>query len=243
VLEQNAYKGAYVNTGETIFTIANPRYLWAKLDAYESDFAWLRLGQQAEFETDSYPGRTFKGKVTYLDPFFQKETRTFKVGVLYMDSKIELKPNMLVRGVIHARMTADGVGRPGKNTKENAPLVIPESAPLITGKRAIVYIEAPGKPGTFVAREVTLGPRTKGYYVVRHGLHEGEKVVVNGNFKIDSAVQILAKPSMMEHTGGEAMTMQHQHGQTPAMDMEMKMAPKSDGPRKGQQHEMYRGRD
>ena len=243
VLEQNAYKGAYVNTGETIFTIANPRYLWAKLDAYESDFAWLRLGQQAEFETDSFPGRTFKGKVTYLDPFFQKETRTFKVGVLYMDSKIELKPNMLVRGVIHARMTADGVSRPGKNTKENAPLVIPETAPLITGKRAIVYVEAPGKPGTLVAREVALGPRARGYYVVLGGLHEGEKVVVNGNFKIDSAVQILAKPSMMEHPGGEAMTMQHQHGQTPAMDMEMKMAPKSDGPRKGQQHEMYRGRD
>jgi Cu(I)/Ag(I) efflux system membrane fusion protein len=243
VLEQNAYKGAYVNTGETIFTIANPRYLWAKLDAYESDFAWLRLGQQAEFETDSYPGRTFKGKVTYLDPFFEKKTRTFKVGVLYMDSKIQLKPNMLVRGVIHARMTADGVGRPRKNTKEKAPLVIPESAPLITGKRAIVYVETPGKPGTFEAREVTLGPRTKGYYVVRHGLHEGENVVVNGNFKIDSAVQILAKPSMMEHAGGAAMSGHQQHGGTQVMDMEMKMEPKSDGPRKGQQHKMYRGHD
>ena len=245
VLEQNAYKGAYVNTGETIFTIANPRYLWAKLDAYESDFAWLRLGQQAEFETDSYPGRTFKGKVTYLDPFFEKETRTFKVGVLYIDSKTRLKPNMLVRGVIHARMTADGVGRPRKNAKEKAPLVIPESAPLITGKRAIVYVETPGKPGTFEAREVTLGPRTKGYYVVRHGLNEGENVVVNGNFKIDSAVQILAKPSMMEHAGGAAMSGHPQHGGTQVMDMdmEMKMEPKSDGPRKGQQHEMYRGHD
>ena len=241
VLEQNAYKGAYVNTGETIFTIANPRYLWAKLDAYESDFAWLRLGQQAEFETDSYPGRTFKGKVTYLDPFFEKETRTFKVGVLYIDSKIELKPNMLVRGVIHARMTADGVGRLRKNAKENAPLGVTESAPLITGKRAIVYVEIPGKPDTFEAREVLLGPRAKGYFVVRHGLDEGEKVVVNGNFKIDSAVQILAKPSMMEHPGGEAMSGHRQHGGTQVMDMEMKMEPKSDGPRKGQQHEMYGG--
>ena len=245
VLEQNAYKGADLNTGETIFTIANPRYLWAKLDAYESDFAWLRLGQQAEFETDSFPGRTLKGKVTYLDPFFEKETRTFKVGVLYMDSKIQLKPNMLVRGVIHARMTADGVGRPRKNTKEKAPLVIPESAPLITGKRAIVYVETPGKSGTFEARAVTLGPRTKGFYVVRHGLQEGDKVVVNGNFKIDSAVQILAKPSMMEHTGGETMTMHKDQGAAPAMDMkmEMKKKPKSDEPRKGQQHEMYRGHD
>ena len=243
VLEQNAYKGAYRNTGETIFTIANPRYLWAKLDAYESDFAWLRLGQQAEFKTDSYPGRTFKGKITYLDPFFEKETRTFKVGVLYIDSKIQLKPNMLVRCVIHARMTADGVGRPGKNAKEKAPLVIPESAPLITGKRAIVYVEISGNPGTFEGREVLLGPRAKGYYVVQHGLNEGEKVVVNGNFKIDSAVQILAKPSMMEHEAGKPMTGHLQHGGPQVMDMEMKMKiePKSDVPRKGQQHKMYGG--
>jgi hypothetical protein len=68
-------------------------------------------------------------------------------------------------------------------------------------------------------------------------------VVVNGNFKIDSAVQILAKPSMMEHAGGAAMSGHQQHGGTQVMDMEMKMEPKSDGPRKGQQHEMYRGHD
>jgi hypothetical protein len=61
-------------------------------------------------------------------------------------------------------------------------------------------------------------------------LQEGEKVVVNGNFKIDSAVQILAGSSMMEHKGGEAMTMQHQPGETPSMDM--KMAPKSGEPAK-----------
>ena len=77
--------------------------------------------------------------------------------------------------------------------------------------------------------------------MVRHGLQEGEKVVVNGNFKIDSAVQILAKPSMMDHKGGEAMTMHRHQGESPAMDMDMK--PKSDAPRKGQQHEMYRGHD
>ena len=111
-------------------------------------------------------------------------------------------------------------------------LVIPETAPLITGKRAVVYVEVAGKPGTYEGREVLLGPRAKGYYVVRQGLQEGEKVVVNGNFKIDSAIQILAKPSMMEHTGGEPMTMQHQHGETPAMDMEMKMAPPSEKPEK-----------
>ncbi|HUT33479.1 MAG TPA: efflux RND transporter periplasmic adaptor subunit [Planctomycetota bacterium] len=78
------------------------------------------------------------------------------------------------------------------------PLVIPASAPLITGTRAIVYIEVPdAKKPTFVGRQVVLGPRAGDYYLVRHGLQEGERVVTQGNFRIDSALQILARPSMM----------------------------------------------
>jgi Cu(I)/Ag(I) efflux system membrane fusion protein len=181
---------------------------------------------------DAFPGETFTGTVQYLDPEFDPQTRTFKVGVLYTDPGKRLRPNMLVRAVIRSTMTADGVGRPGKDAKEKAPLVIPETAPLITGKRAIVYVQTPGQPGTFEARAVALGPRAKGYFVVLGGLHEGEKVVVNGNFKIDSAVQILAKPSMMDHKGGQPMTMDRHQGVTPAMDMEMKMAPPGGKPEK-----------
>jgi Cu(I)/Ag(I) efflux system membrane fusion protein len=82
------------------------------------------------------------------------------------------------------------------------PLVIPATAPLITGKRAVVYVEVPGKEGTYEGREIVLGPRSGDYYLVREGLSEGERVVVNGNFKIDSAIQILAKPSMMSPEEG-----------------------------------------
>lgn len=216
VLEQNAFKGSYVNTGETIFNIANPRYMWARLDAYESDFPWIRIGQTAEFETDAFPGETFSGKVTYLDPYFDPNTRTFKVGVLYMDPKARLKPNMLVRCSLQAQLTAEGVRIPGRQGHEKAPLVIPETAPLITGKRAVVYVEVPHQPDTYESREVMLGPRAKGYYVVKAGLHKGERVVVNGNFKIDSAVQILAKPSMMEPDGGQATGGDHHSGMQPA---------------------------
>ncbi len=77
------------------------------------------------------------------------------------------------------------------------PLVIPASAPLITGKRAVVYVTVPGKKGKYEGREIVLGPRAGDYYIVKSGLKEGEKVVVNGNFKIDSEMQLLAKPSMM----------------------------------------------
>ncbi len=82
--------------------------------------------------------------------------------------------------------------------EQQAPLVVPASVPLITGKRAVVYVKVPGadKP-TFEGRTVQLGPRAGDHYLVRSGLHEGELVVTNGSFKIDSALQIKAQPSMM----------------------------------------------
>ena len=88
------------------------------------------------------------------------------------------------------------------DTPKETPLVIPASAPLITGARAVVYVQVPGarKP-TYEGREVVLGPRAGDYYIVKSGLAEGEIVVTNGNFKIDSALQIQAKPSMMNPEG------------------------------------------
>jgi Cu(I)/Ag(I) efflux system membrane fusion protein len=102
-------------------------------------------------------------------------------------------------------VSADEVGG------DEAPLVIPASAPLITGKRAVVYVQVPEAESTFEGREVLLGPRAGDYYLVEEGLQEGELVVVNGAFKIDSALQILAKPSMMSPEGG-APPPGHQHG-------------------------------
>jgi len=76
-----------------------------------------------------------------------------------------------------------------------------------------VYVKKPETQApTFEGREVVLGPRAGRYYIVESGLNEGEQVVVNGNFKIDSALQIVGKPSMMNPEGG-AMPAGHQHGQ------------------------------
>ncbi|MFT7653917.1 MAG: Cu(I)/Ag(I) efflux system membrane fusion protein [Limisphaerales bacterium] len=83
------------------------------------------------------------------------------------------------------------------------PIVIPASAALLTGQRAVVYVEDPhaDRP-TYVGREVVLGARAGADYIVLSGLSEGDLVVVSGNFKIDSALQIQAKPSMMNPDGG-----------------------------------------
>lgn len=94
---------------------------------------------------------------------------------------------------------ASSLGYVGETPSDgDAPLLIPVSAPLITGKRAVAYVEIPTDEGPlFEGREVELGPRAGDFYVVRSGISEGELVVSNGAFKIDSELQIQAKPSMM----------------------------------------------
>jgi Cu(I)/Ag(I) efflux system membrane fusion protein len=106
---------------------------------------------------------------------------------------------------------AEELGFASASTTE-APLVVPSSAVLQTGKRAVVYIEKPdAESPTYIGREITLGPRAGDFYIVTNGLDEGERVVTQGAFKIDSALQIQAKPSMMNPDGGGAPP-SHDHG-------------------------------
>ncbi len=96
---------------------------------------------------------------------------------------------------------AEDLGVAGDPTPYEEPLVVPKTAVLVTGTRAVVYVKVPDteKP-TFEGREITLGLRAGDLYIVRAGLDEGDEVVTNGVFKIDSAMQIAAKPSMMMPT-------------------------------------------
>ncbi len=101
-------------------------------------------------------------------------------------------------------VTTESLGYVVAKEPNEAPLVIPASAPLITGTRAVVYVRLEGKEKpTFEGREIVLGPRAGDYYLVKEGLSEGEQVVTKGNFKIDSALQIQAKPSMMSPKDGK----------------------------------------
>ena len=99
---------------------------------------------------------------------------------------------------------AESLGYVGQEPRVgDKPLVIPASAPLLTGKRAVVYVAVPDKEKpTYEGREIVLGPRAGDYYVVAHGLEEGERIVTKGSFKLDAELQIRAKPSMMTPDGG-----------------------------------------
>jgi Cu(I)/Ag(I) efflux system membrane fusion protein len=199
VIQKDILEGMYVKTGERIYTIADLSRVWVVLEAYESDLPWVKLRQDVEFQTDAYPGEIFKGKVVYIDPIVNEKTRTVKVRLDVPNPKGKLKPGMFVRASKQSAVKGD-----------QGSLVIPASAPLITGKRAIVYVQIPGKEGTYEGKEIVLGPRAGDHYIVRSGLVEGELVVTKGNFKIDSAVQLQAKPSMM-NPQGEKTRHRHAH--------------------------------
>ena len=375
VIHKNAREGMYVTTGSRIYTIADLTTMWVKLDAYESDLAWLRYGQKVHFNTEAYPGNPFTGTISFIDPILTDRTRTVKVRLIVPNTDGRLKPGMFVRAVARSQVAAGGkvmdaalagkwISRhhpeiikdgPGTcdicgiplvrtedlgyvsadPTKADKPLVIPVSAALVTGTRAVAYVkidpsplhldsvtklkwpdliadlkthvnagvtggktplavfwnmlsldlrkgllavkpewapslklqyhfmrevnrilidpglyDALGTPKsaltgeaqallqtdradlsglkltrlnrlllaglfpetlpagtggpTFEGRQIVLGPRAGKYYLVRRGsaLVEGELVVTRGNFKIDSALQLNAKPSMMSPTGG-----------------------------------------
>ncbi len=197
VVTRQATQGDYVKTGETLYSISDLSGVWVTLDAFESDVAWLREGQPVAFAARAYPGRQFQGDILFIDPVLDERTRTVEVRVVVDNTAGLLKPGMLVTGRVSA--TVDAYGHPVTDPAAAvAPLVIPASAPLLTGDRAVVYVRRPG-PGdpVFTGRIVVLGPRAGDVYFVVSGLSEGELVVTRGNFKIDSALQIQGRTSMM----------------------------------------------
>ncbi len=202
VIRQNVTQGLYVNTGTILMVIADPKYIWLRLDAYEADLPWIKNGQEVEFQVEAFPGEKFRGRITYIDPIFNPKTRTTTVGVIVPDTG-RLRPEMIARATLFSELDWDPAGSSQAKDSRRPPLAIPSSAALITGKRALVYVAVPGQEWTYEAREVVLGPRGRDYVVVREGLEEGEMVVTNGTFKIDSASQILAKPSMMNPSPGK----------------------------------------
>lgn len=188
VIKKNVNEGMYVKTGSPIYTLADLQWVWVVLEAYESDLQAIILGQLVRFTVESYPGTSFQGEVAYIDPLVDEATRTVRVRLNVDNGDAKLKPGMFVRAISSSAVDTDPA---------NAPLLIPVSAPLLTGKRAVVYVQVPDKPGVYVGREIVIGARQGDFYQVKNGLNEGELVVTRGNFKIDSAVQLQAMPSMM----------------------------------------------
>ncbi|GAB4324382.1 MAG: efflux RND transporter periplasmic adaptor subunit [Bacteroidales bacterium] len=193
--------GDYVKEGSALFQVIDLTTVWGMFDAYESDLPWMKLGDEVEFTVQALPGKNFKAKITYIDPFIDAKTRIAKVRVDIPNRNGELKPEMFLNGTVRSKKAATGDY-----------ILVPKSAILWTGKRAVVYVKLPESENpAFLYREVTLGPEAGAFYVITDGLSEGEEIAVNGVFKIDAAAQLQGLPSMMNPEGGVVST-GHNHG-------------------------------
>jgi len=174
VTERLVTAGQYVMEGGALYSVADPDPVWIQAEVYESDLRKVSPGAAAAVTTEAYPRRRFAGKVSFVDPFLNPETRTAKVRIELANPGWLLKPDMFVR--------VDLTGGRGKA------LAVPESAVLITGQRAVAWVEISGN--VFEPREVRVGNRSGGYYEVLSGLSEGETVVSSAGFLIDSENQL-----------------------------------------------------
>lgn len=201
VIERMATEGSYVETGAPLYRIANLDRLWVQLEAYESDLARLTVGQSVELRIEALPGEVLEGRVAFVDPVVDRERRTARVRVEVANDG-RLRPGMFAEATLRATAASTDAGTAGSET---APLVVPASAPLFTGRRSLVYVEVPDadRP-TYEARVVRLGPRAGDHYPVVAGLSEGERVVIQGAFAIDADLQIRGGHSMM--TGDDDTT-------------------------------------
>lgn len=108
VVERSAQQGQYVDTGATIYRIADLSTVWVILEAYESDLAWLRYGQPVTFSTVSVPGRVFEGMISFIDPIVDVRTRTARIRVNAPNSDGVLKPGMYVSATVKSQLAVEG---------------------------------------------------------------------------------------------------------------------------------------
>lgn len=186
VMTKTAVEGLRVAPGDSLFDIADLSRVWVLADVYESEIAFVKLGQEATVALSYLPGREWKGKVTFIAPTVDPMTRTVTVRLELPNPTGELKPEMFADVLLH-HTTRDVVA-------------VPESAVLQTGSRSIVFV-AKGE-GRFEPREVTTGTKSDAWYEIKSGINEGEEVVMQANFLIDSESRL--KAALAEMSGPSA---------------------------------------
>jgi Cu(I)/Ag(I) efflux system membrane fusion protein len=179
---RTAYHGMKVTAADTLFDIVDLSHVWVLADVYEYELPRISVGQAATMTLSYWPGRTWRGTVTYVYPAVDEKTRTVKVRIELDNPKGELKPEM------YADVTIRGTTR--------EVLGVPDDAVLDSGTRTLVFIVL--GDGRFQPRDITVGDLGKGVYEVKSGLSAGETVARGANFLVDSESRLKAALAAME---------------------------------------------
>lgn len=150
--------------------------VWIYVQIYQYELPLIHVGDEVEVTDPSFSGDMFKGKIKAIDLMVDQMTRTTRVRILIEDHNGKLRPDMYVDVNIHVNL--------------GDTLTVPQEAVFDTGPQKIVFVDR--GEGMLEPRDVVLGARTEGFYEIKEGLKEGEKVVTSGNFLIDSESRLQA---------------------------------------------------
>jgi multidrug efflux pump subunit AcrA (membrane-fusion protein) len=176
IVERNALPNMYVQPGTKLYSVADLSSLWVYAQVFQNDIGRVKVGDSAVITVDSYPGRTFPGRVSFISPQLDQTTRTAKVRLEIPNPDTKLSLGMFVN------VTLDlALGRQ---------LVIPASGVYQSGTRQIAFVDH--GDGHFEPREIEVGARAGDDFVVTKGLKAGERVATSANFLLDSESQLQA---------------------------------------------------
>lgn len=176
VTEKNILAGQKIMPGEPLLVLSDFSVVWGDADIYESDLPFVHEGLPLEISLPFWPGKIFKGTISYVSPTLDPVSRTVKVRLEIPNPELLLKPEMYAE----ARLSYSLGER----------LAIPEAAVMRTGEHSYAFRD--GGDNTLIPVEVGLGARVEGYYEVLSGLKAGDRVVTAANFLVDSESSIRA---------------------------------------------------
>lgn len=185
VMKREALPGKYVEPGTTLYEIVDLSLVWISADIYESEMAATKVGQPSTVTFAAYPGETFSGKVSYVYPTLNTETRTVRVRLELPNPGLKLKPGMYGNVILQ--------------TEAVRTLVVPKEAVLETGLRQLVFLDR--GQGRYEPTSVKLGRRSQDSVEVLEGLKEGDRIVDSANFLLDAESKLTSASSMQAMMG------------------------------------------
>ena len=171
VMNINVREGQYISPKDELYLIADLSRIWVNVDVFEDKLAWLNVGDSANMRVRAVPGRTYRGKVTFIHPVLNSKSRTVQVRLEFDNADLALKPGMFANVVL--------ITDPQPNA-----IVVPDESIVRSGSREQVFVLRGA--GKFEPREVTLGISAEGVTQIVDGVKPGERVVSSGQFLIDS---------------------------------------------------------
>jgi RND family efflux transporter MFP subunit len=189
VTEKMVLQGQKIMMNDALMVIVDLTRVWGEIDIHETDLPYIKTGMPVEVTLSYWQGKTFRGIISFLNPFMDPETRVLKARIEIPNFELVLKPNMYGDAKLSYNI--------GKKT------AVPEQAVMQTGERNYVFIK--GKGDLIVPYEIKLGIRSSdGYYEVVSGLKRGELVVVSANFLVDSESSL--KAALKSAAGGNQLS-------------------------------------